>query len=104
MEIRALEFFEKGIINDFEVGSFHGLSQIHFYLFQDVYGFAGKVRDVNIARGNFRFTPLIYLNEAKTNIDSMPQKNIVEMNVAHPFREGNGKSMRIWLDLILKKK
>ncbi len=106
---RALEIYDKKIIDTFEVGTYKGLCQIHGYLFQDVYDFAGQMRKVNIAKGNFRFTPLLYLTEALANIDKMPQdtynhiiEKYVEMNVAHPFREGNGRSTRIWLDAILK--
>lgn len=106
---RAKELFETGAINDLEVGTFRGLSDIHRYLFGDIYSFAGLVRDVNIAKGNFRFAPVMYLKNALENIDSMPEltyeeiiAKYVEMNIAHPFREGNGRSMRIWLDLILK--
>lgn len=92
-----------------EVGTFLGLSEIHKYLFDDIYDFAGKIRDVNIAKGNFRFVPVMYLEESLKNIDKMPQSSFeeiiekyVEMNIAHPFREGNGRSTRIWLDLMLK--
>lgn len=106
---RALELFEGGLLETFEVGTFVGLAKIHSYLFQDVYAFAGKMRDVNIAKGNFRFAPLMYLEAALAAIDKMPQgdfgqivEKYVEMNVAHPFREGNGRSTRIWLDCILK--
>ena len=102
---------EAGLLGTFEVGKFVGLAKIHAYLFSDIYEFAGKIRDVNIAKGNFRFAPIMYLEAALQNIDNMPQSNFdeiiekyVEMNVAHPFREGNGRSTRIWLDLILKKK
>lgn len=109
-KIRAIELFEKGILDTFEVGNFRGLSSIHRYLFQDVYYFAGEIRTVNIAKGNFRFAPLMYLDIALEKISDMPQSNFdqivekyVEMNVAHPFREGNGRSTRIWLDAILKK-
>ena len=109
-KIKALELFDTNKINEFEVGSFKGLSDIHSYLFSDIYDFAGKVRDVNLAKGNFRFAPAIYLEEALSKIDNMPQdtfdniiKKYIEMNVAHPFREGNGRSTRIWLDMILKK-
>ena len=109
-KIKALELFDSGKINEFEVGTFKGLADIHLYLFSDVYDFAGKVRDVNLAKGNFRFVPVIYLEDALNKIDNMPQDNFnnivkkyIEMNVAHPFREGNGRSTRIWLDLILKK-
>lgn len=105
----AKELFETGAINNLEVGTFRGLSDIHRYLFGDIYSFAGLVRDVNIAKGNFRFAPVMYLKNALENIDSMPEltyeeiiAKYVEMNIAHPFREGNGRSMRIWLDLILK--
>lgn len=107
---RAQELYDKHILDTFEVGTFAGLQQIHGYLFQDVYDFAGKMRNVNIAKGNFRFAPRLYLSEALNNIDTMPQDTYdhiidkyVEMNVAHPFREGNGRSTRIWLDAILKK-
>lgn len=107
---KAKQLFESGKINELEVGTFQGLAEIHNYLFEDIYYFAGKVRDVNIAKGNFRFAPVMYLETALEHIDGMPQNNYeeiiakyVEMNVAHPFREGNGGSMRIWLDLILKK-
>ncbi len=107
---RARELFEKGILASFEVGTFKGLSQIHKYLFEDIYDFAGKLRTVNIAKGNFRFAPLMYIEAAIENIDKMPQTSFdeiiekyVEMNVLHPFREGNGRSTRIWLDAILKK-
>lgn len=107
---RALELFEDGLLGTFEVGTFAGLSQIHRHLFQDVYDFAGKRRTVNIAKGNFRFAPVMYLPAALDAIDRMPQgtfdeivEKYVEMNVAHPFREGNGRSTRIWLDAILKR-
>lgn len=107
---KALELFENGILDTFEVGTFKGLSQIHKYLFSDIYGFAGEIRKVNISKGNFRFAPVMYLEAALNNIDKMPQSTFdeiiekyVEMNVAHPFREGNGRSTRIWLDCILKK-
>lgn len=107
---KALELFEKGILDTFEVGTFNGLSKIHQYLFKDIYEFAGEIRDVNIVKGNFRFAPVLYLSSALENIDKMPQftyeqiiEKYVEMNVAHPFREGNGRSTRIWLDAILKK-
>ena len=109
-KIKALELFDSGKINEFEVGTFKGLADIHHYLFSDVYDFAGKVRDVNLAKGNFRFVPVIYLEDALNKIDNMPQDNFnnivkkyIEMNVAHPFREGNVRSTRIWLDMILKK-
>ena len=107
---KAVSLFESVLLDTFEVGSFAGLSKIHAYLFSDIYEFAGKIREVNIAKGNFRFAPVMYLEAALQNIDNMPQSNFdeiiekyVEMNVAHPFREGNGRSTRIWLDLILKK-
>ncbi len=107
---KALELFDKKIIDTFEVGTFKGLQEIHKYLFEDIYDFAGKIRDENISKGNFRFAPVMYLKEALKNIDKMPQKTFdeiiekyVEMNVAHPFREGNGRSTRIWLDRILIK-
>lgn len=107
---KALELFETGLLNTFEVGTFKGLSQIHKYLFEDIYDFAGEIRNMNIAKGNFRFVPAIYLSSALVNIDKMPQstydeiiEKYIEMNVAHPFREGNGRSTRIWLDAILKK-
>ena len=107
---KAKQLFETGEINRVEVGTFKGLSQIHAFLFGDIYDFAGRLRDVNIAKGNFRFAPLMYLPQSLENIDAMPQNNFekiiekyVEMNIAHPFREGNGRATRIWLDLILKK-
>lgn len=107
---KALELFEKGILDTFEVGTFKGLSAIHKYLFEDIYDFAGQIRNINIAKGNFRFAPVLYLYSALESIDQMSQSTFdeiiekyVEMNVAHPFREGNGRSTRIWLDAILKK-
>ncbi len=107
---KAVELFEKGTADSFEVGSYTGLAQIHKFLFGEIYEFAGELRSVNLAKGNFRFVPVMYLQAALENIDRMPQscfdeiiEKYVEMNVAHPFREGNGRSMRIWLDLILKK-
>ncbi len=107
---KALELFEKGLLDSFEVGTFEGLAQIHRFLFGDIYDFAGKMRTVNLAKGNFRFAPVMYLEAALKNIEKMPQSTFdeiiekyVEMNVAHPFREGNGRSTRIWLDMILKK-
>lgn len=107
---KAKEMFETGFLNKLEPGTFKALKEIHNYLFQDIYDFAGTIRKVNIAKGNFRFTPLAYLEEAINNIEKMPQttyediiEKYVEMNIAHPFREGNGRSTRIWLDLILKK-
>lgn len=107
---KAVELFEKGILDKLEAGKFSSLQVIHKYLFDEIYDFAGKIRTVNIAKGNFRFAPVMYLQAALDNIDKMPQSNFdeiiekyVEMNVAHPFREGNGRSTRIWLDCILKK-
>lgn len=106
---KAVELFENNILDILEVGKFSTLQTIHKYLFEDIYDFAGKLRNVNIAKGNFRFASIIYIEEALKNIDKMPQSNFdeiiekyVEMNVAHPFREGNGRSTRIWLDHILK--
>ncbi|MDD2218056.1 MAG: Fic family protein [Eubacteriales bacterium] len=107
---RALELFETGMLETFEVGAFEGLAKIHKYLFNEIYDFAGKIREVNISKGGFRFAPIMYLEAALKHIDRMPQSNFdeiiekyVEMNAAHPFREGNGRSARIWLDMILKK-
>jgi len=107
---KALALFENGLLDTFEVGTFKGLSDIHKYLFEDIYNFAGNIRTVNIAKSGFRFAPVLYLQAALDNIDRMPQSTFdeiiekyVEMNVAHPFREGNGRSTRIWLDCILKK-
>lgn len=107
---KALELFEKGLLDSFEAGTFDTLSKIHKYLFDDIYYFVGEIRDVNIAKGNFRFAPVMYLKQALEHIEKMPQSTYeeiiakyVEMNIAHPFREGNGRSTRIWLDLILKK-
>ena len=109
-KLRARELFEMGLFDSFEVGTFAGLCFIHRHLFQDVYDFAGRMRTVNIAKGNFRFAPVMYLSAALEAIDEMPQgtfdeiiEKYVEMNVAHPFREGNGRSTRIWLDAILRK-
>lgn len=109
-KIKALELFEKGILDSLEAGKFETLSKIHNYLFDEVYYFAGEIRKVNIAKGNFRFAPVMYLSVALKHIDKMPQKTFdeivekyVEMNIAHPFREGNGRATRIWLDLIFKK-
>ena len=106
---KAAELFEKGILNNLPVGKFSTLQAVHKYLFEDIFDFAGKIRTVNLAKGNFRFAPLIYLQAALDNIDKMPQSTFneiiekyVEMNIAHPFREGNGRSTRIWLDHILK--
>lgn len=107
---KAIELFENGILNTLEVGTFESLSKIHKYLFEEIYDFAGEIRNVNIAKGNFRFVPVMYLQPSLNHIEKMPQTTFeeiiakyVEMNVAHPFREGNGRSTRIWLDLILKK-
>ena len=107
---KALELFEKGILDSLQPGTFKALSEIHKYLFDDIYLFAGEIRNVNIAKGNFRFVPVMYLRQALEHIEKMPQstyeeiiEKYVEMNIAHPFREGNGRSTRIWLDLILKK-
>ena len=109
-KLRALELYDTGLLGTFEVGTFAGLAKIHGYLFQDVYEFAGAPRTVNISKGNFRFASVMYLASALRAIDKMPQSTFeqivekyVEMNVAHPFREGNGRSTRIWLDCILKK-
>ena len=106
---KALELFEKGILDSLPAGRFSTLQAIHRYLFEDIYDFAGKLRTVNLAKGNFRFAPLVYLQAALQNIDKMPQSTFdeivekyVEMNIAHPFREGNGRSTRIWLDHIFK--
>ena len=106
---RAVELFETDFLSSLSAGTFDALSKIHAFLFSDIYDFAGKVRTVNIAKGNFRFAPLMYLGMALENIDKMPQSTFdeivekyVEMNVAHPFREGNGRATRIWLDNILK--
>ena len=107
---KALDLFKNGILDELEAGTFESLSKIHEYLFDEIYDFAGKMRDLNIAKGNFRFAPVMYLKTSLEHIDNMPQKTFdeiidkyVEMNIAHPFREGNGRSTRIWLDLILKK-
>ena len=107
---KAVELFENGYLDNYEAGSFQMLAAIHKYLFDEIYEFAGKVRTVNIAKGNFRFAPVMYLQSAIENVERMPQSTFdeivekyVEMNIAHPFREGNGRSARIWLDLILKK-
>ena len=105
----AMELFEKGILDNLPAGRFSTFQAIHKYLFDYIYDFAGELRTVNISKGNFRFAPLMYLEAALENIDKMPQSNFdeivekyVEMNIAHPFREGNGRSARIWLDHILK--
>lgn len=108
-KIKALELFENKKLDEFEVGTFKGLAQIHKYLFEEIYEFAGKIRKENISKNNFRFASVMYLEEALKHIDKMPQSSFdeivdkyIEMNVAHPFREGNGRSARIWLDMILK--
>ena len=107
---KALALYDTGLLDTFPVGTFAGLAMIHKYLFEDIYEFSGQMRTVNIAKGNFRFAPVMYLRPALESIDRMPQSTFdeiiekyVEMNVAHPFREGNGRSTRIWLDQILKK-
>ena len=107
---KALALYDTGLLDIFPVGTFAGLAMIHKYLFEDIYEFSGQMRTVNIAKGNFRFAPVMYLRPALESIDQMPQSTFdeiiekyVEMNVAHPFREGNGRSTRIWLDCILKK-
>lgn len=107
---KAVELFENGMLETLEAGKFQTLCEIHKYLFDDIYDFAGKIRTVNISKGNFRFAPLMYLEAAIKNVDKMPQNTFdeivekyVEMNIVHPFREGNGRSMRIWLDMMLKK-
>ena len=108
-KLKALELFDTNIINEFEVGTTKGLCDIHKFLFNDIYAFAGEIREVNLAKGNFRFAASIYLKDALSKIDSMSEdtfediiKKYIEMNIAHPFREGNGRSTRIWLDMILK--
>lgn len=107
---RAIELWDKGIIRQYEVGTIKGLQQIHHYLFQDVFPFAGKIRNVNIAKGNFRFAPVLYLEDSLKAVEQMPESTFdeiiekyTEMNVCHPFREGNGRATRIWLDCILRK-
>ena len=107
---KALKLFTSGYLNTLEAGTFESLAEIHRYLFDEIYSFAGKIRTVNMAKGNFRFAPVMYLEQALKHIEAMPQstyneiiEKYVEMNIAHPFREGNGRSTRIWLDLILKK-
>ena len=107
---KALKLFTSGYLNTLEAGTFDSLAEIHRYLFDEIYSFAGNVRTVNMAKGNFRFAPVMYLEQAMKHIEAMPQstyneiiEKYVEMNIAHPFREGNGRSTRIWLDLILKK-
>lgn len=109
-KVQALELFDSKKIDEFEIGTFKGLSMIHEFLFSNIYDFAGKIRTDNIAKGNFRFASALYLKEILSKIDSMPQDNFenilkkyIEMNIAHPFREGNGRSTRIWFDMILKK-
>lgn len=107
---KAVELFETGYLDSLEAGTFNALAKIHKYLFEDIYDFAGKMREVNIAKCGFRFAPLMYLEAALSNIDKMPQSTFdeivekyVEMNIAHPFREGNGRATRIWLDMIFKR-
>ena len=107
---KAIEMFENGFLEKLEPGTYESLAAIHKYLFDEIYDFAGKIREINLSKGNFRFAPLMYLEAALQSIDKMPQSTFdeiiekyVEMNVAHPFREGNGRSTRIWLDLMLKK-
>ena len=109
-KIKAIKLFETNYLYNLDAGTFDSLAKIHKYLFDEIYYFAGEIRTKNIAKGNFRFAPVMYLKSALEHIDKMPQSNFeeiidkyVEMNVAHPFREGNGRSTRIWLDLILKK-
>ena len=109
-KLKALELFDTNKINEFEAGTFNGLSKIHSFLYSDIYEFAGKVRKENLSKGNFRFASALYLEDVLSKIDEMPQKTFddiikkyIEMNIAHPFREGNGRSTRIWLDMILKK-
>ncbi|PEW80304.1 cell filamentation protein Fic [Bacillus cereus] len=108
-KMKAKDLYDSGEINNIEVGTFKGLSGIHNYLFEDIYFFAGKVRKVNLAKDNFRFAPVMYLSHSLEHINTMPQttfdeivEKYVEMNIAHPFREGNGRATRIWLDLIFK--
>lgn len=107
---RSIELWDNNLINEMEVGTVKGLQDIHRYFFQDIFEFAGEIRSVNLAKGNFRFAPILFLNENLKIIEKMPENNFdeiidkyVEMNIAHPFREGNGRATRIWLDLILKK-
>ncbi len=107
---KAIELYDKGLLDGLEAGKFSSLAFIHKYLFEEIYDFAGVVRDVNIAKGGFRFAPVMYLDSALEHVSNMPQSNVeeivekyVEMNICHPFREGNGRATRIWLDLILKK-
>ena len=106
---KAAQLFDRKLFDTFDVGTFAGLAEIHQYLFEDIFDFAGEIRTVNLAKGNFHFAPLMYLQAVLHNIDKMPQSTFdeivekyVEMNIAHPFREGNGRSTRIWLDHILK--
>ena len=106
---KAAQLFDRKLLDTFDVGTFAGLAEIHQYLFEDIFDFAGEIRTVNLAKGNFHFAPLMYLQAVLHNIDKMPQSTFdeivekyVEMNIAHPFREGNGRSTRIWLDHILK--
>ena len=108
-KLKALELFDTNKINEFEVGTTKGLCDIHKFLFNEIYSFAGEIREVNLAKGNFRFAASMYLKDVLFKIDSMPEdtfeniiKKYIEMNIAHPFREGNGRSTRIWLDMILK--
>ena len=107
---KAVKLFEYGILDNQKAGSFQALAEIHKYLFEDIYDFAGKIRTVNIAKGGFRFAPVMYLESSLENIEKMPQSDFdsivekyVEMNIAHPFREGNGRSMRKWLDMMFRK-
>ncbi len=109
-KLKALELFDNKKLDEYEVGTFNGLAKIHEFLFKDIYNFAGQIRKDNIAKGNFRFASALYLEDILNKINEMPQdtfeniiKKYVEMNIAHPFREGNGRSTRIWLDMILKK-
>ena len=110
-KLKALELFDTNKINEFEVGTTKGLCDIHKFLFSDIYSFAGKIRKVNLTKGNFRFAASMYLKDVLSKIDAMTEdtfediiKKYIEMNIAHPFREGNGRSTRIWLDMILKNK
>ena len=110
-KLKALELFDTNKISEFEVGTTKGLQDIHKFLFDDIYLFAGEIREVNLAKGNFRFASSIYLKDVLSSIDAMSEdsfedivKKYIEMNIAHPFREGNGRSTRIWLDMILKNK
>lgn len=110
-KIKCMEMFDSDFLDTLIPGSLSALISIHKYLFEDIYGFAGQIRNVNLAKGNFRFAPVVYLRTALSNIEKMPQSTFdeivekyVEMNIAHPFREGNGRSSRIWLDLILRKR